>query len=110
MSSKDYAETLRELADAMETADVSTVRRGWPEGLPPYVSIDVSDEAAAKTLAEAMGITSPPRYHPTLREMVIDLDSEQRRGQIKYRPVTIPRACQYCDQKHDCTHVEEVQA
>lgn len=107
MSTKDHAAKFRKLADAMEKAD--SKMKSWYSSdtdKEPYVSIDMANEAAATALKDALGIDSPASYDSTCREMRFELGAIGLNGSIAYPALTIPRACEYCDQKHDCTHID----
>lgn len=105
---EDWAGTvavqLRDLADTLENADgIKPERETWRGS--GWVRLRVGSPADVDHLAGLLGVTagleggSYPEY--VARRVTPEL-----RIAVVTSAVTIPRACPYCDQKHDCTHID----
>lgn len=109
-NTEDWAETiaghLRDLADTLENAwGIKPGRETWGEIQPGWVHLPVDSTADVDHLARLLGVPAEleggtyPKY--VARRVTPELHIT-----VVTPAVTIPRACPYCDQKHDCTHLD----
>lgn len=102
---RQTARSLRFLADKLEESEELEMGCSYGSVDEPRVLIKVADYAGVDQMAELMGAKAEiGGYGNSYYQVSLDADSTCIR--IQTPAVTIPRACEYCDQKHDCTHVE----